>query len=268
MRIRVMWAVVMAAALVAAVGLGRWWPRSSDTTEPVVAVALQGLREGAPSSTLHIPAAYFPRLVGWWEPYMPRDSAPQASGSVAEVQLWAIWPEMQGRDKNNARRFEDPRHSTLWIYIRAVPWSNNNGTLDLESAMSFEMQKALMLVTGELKLDTPTVRGEPRYGLEVLGPTTEQLVPERLLTYQLLRPIDGTSSTFLVCLHEAIEESQLEPSGSGAGLNPHCEHYFASPDLNSIVKVDYRRAHLPEWRTIEQRTHALLTGFSGTTRGR
>jgi hypothetical protein len=174
---------------------------------------------------------------------------------------------MSGRDKENAYRFADARQSTLWIYVRAVPWSTNDSNQDLGVAMASERRKAMGLVTDEFQSasEDSAVPGESRHGLRVLGPSAEQLKSRRTAAHQLLRPIDG-SSTFLVCHHEDIVELEAHAVGTEVRLIPHCEHYFANPQLNAVIKVHYRRSHLSEWRDIEQRVNSLLAGFATVTK--
>jgi hypothetical protein len=60
--------------------------------------------------------------------------------------------------------------------------------------------------------------------------------------------------TVIQCSVKEVQETGIE-----GRLRPVCSHYFFIKELNSIAHLDYSRAYLPQWQTLEANVKRLLT---------
>jgi hypothetical protein len=201
-------------------------------------------------------------------------------GVNKELLLRALWPGLESDNGKNRGEFNQPGGGRL---MRALLHS---GAIDDFSERHFDATQlrfdvaidesvhdlcVTQVKSGGRRNSQCYVRDaadvkKPKFGLLRLGvdfskyPDFPESARSDIYARDIyyLRDAQGKLKTVILC---TAEEAKTAADGPQYHIIPQCEHDFVSEELNAYVSLNYRRAYLQDWRTLEAAWRKLLESF-------
>jgi hypothetical protein len=183
-------------------------------------------------------------------------------GSAETFSFLALLPDMRPWTKETLEDFTRPGGgNNVEGLVESVVWAGSARREKDFLAVRLEIERQY-LVQGTRAPPSITIEAKPdRFGLKRIGPRN---IPADINPYTALRDLyylgetPESSPFFIVCDAEEVRSKEDDPD---AVFVPHCEQYLMLPELSAIVKFDYRRVFLPDWREIQSKVERLLLSF-------
>lgn len=185
---------------------------------------------------------------------------PNAIGPYMEdFILEALLPDFEPRTVQNAERFKDGiSGETVRIAVSVSPPIARGGGPIIDRAFRSRLEIEQSSSKGPI-YHFPYKDKSDRFGLKRMGPVGDF---EQFRTFGSLHdiyfPDRDSKDVFIVCDAEEIHDVMEDPSWK---RRPICDHTYYSPVLGAVIKLEYRRIWLKDWRTVQANAERLLQSF-------
>jgi len=225
---------------------------------------LVGPNEQTRVVTMRVPKAYFWRPSNELRRLTPlaetTKSTSDAGTFAHDLILEFLLPDFEGRTAGNSEAFREGISGST-IIIEVIP---NRGRAEGSNVWGqplvdtiFRREREMLVTDYDKTKGIVLETKSDRFGLKHEGAVTN-FEPYRCgigNVDDIYYPADDPKQSFVICGAEEIKDSRDDAHSC---RRPICSHYFYSRNIQSLIKLRYRRTNLPQWRKLQERTEHLL----------